>query len=135
MSMPPKDNTSNPRRDSLHYAAPMFPSLPQCPSICVAPRIWLVREPSIADECGRHSDLPMDRGVATMGTRTRPKGWTPDPSVVPPAQKILIVANNRGEHDPATTRPRYGVHGNAKPRVPGPSPVSLDTLPFEVHTC
>ena len=96
MSMPPKDNTPNPRRDSPHYTAPMFPSSPQYPSLRVAPRIWTVHEPSIADECGRHSDLPMDRVGATTGTRSRPTGWTPDPPVIPPAPKNLIVTTNRG---------------------------------------
>ena len=133
MSMPTKDNTANPQQGSSHYEAPMFSSSPQCPSLRTAPRIWPLREPSIADECGRHSDLLMDLDGATTGTRTRPKGWAPDPPVVPRAQKILIVAGSRGEHDPAGARPRCGAHGGAKPHVPGPSPVSPDTLPFEVH--
>ena len=96
--------------------------------------IWPVREPSIADECGRHSDLPMDLDGATIGTRTRPKGWTPDPPVIPLAQKILIVTDSRGQHDPVVIRPHGGAHGGTRPHVPGPSPALPETLLIEVQT-
>ena len=83
MSMPPKDKTTNPQWGSPHCTAPVFSSSPQRPSLRAAPRIWLVCEPFVADEYGRHSDLPMDLDGATTGTCTRPKGWTPDPLVIP----------------------------------------------------
>ena len=96
MSMLLKDNTANPQRGSPHCTAPVFSSSPQRPSLHTTPRIWLVREPSIVDECGRHSDLPMDRNGATTGTYTRPMGWTLDPPVVHRLRKTSSSLTARG---------------------------------------
>ena len=91
-------------------------------------------EPSIANECGRHSVLVMDVDGAMLGTIKRPKGWVPDSPIVPLAQKICSATASKGEHGLATTHSCCNAHNSAKPHIPGLSPAPLDALPIEGQT-
>ena len=48
---------------------------PQCPFALLGSEDPAGREPPIADECGRHSDLLMDWAGTTFGTIAKPTGW------------------------------------------------------------
>ena len=129
-----KTRIASPQRGSPHCMAPTSSSTPQHPSSLHSFKDLAGREPSIADECGRHSSLPMDPDSATTGTVTRPKGWTLDSPVVPLVQKILFAANNRGKHGPAAIRQCCSAHGSAKLQVPCPSLAPPKALIIKVQT-
>ena len=105
--------------ESTTYRGSISLSEPQRPFASRGSEDPAGREPPIADECGRHSSLPMDWAGTTSGTVAKPTGWYPDCPVFPPAQRILIVASSRGKQTPAAARQRWA-HSAAQSR---PSPV------------
>ena len=94
LSMLPKDTHCQP---SIGFTTQCSIKVFYHTTVPISPRIskdLAGHKPSIANECGCHSDMLMDLDNTMTGTRTRSKGWTPDSPVIPPARKILFTTDN-----------------------------------------
>ena len=114
-----ENRSSPPLVESTTYCGSISSSKPQRPFSSRGSEDPAGRKPPIADECGRHSDLPMDLAGTTSGTAAKTTGWYLDYPVFPPAQRSLIVANSQGKQTPTAARQCWA-HAAAQSR---PSPV------------